>query len=50
VSKRTYQIERITPEEDGTFTIESVHMPTNSSGVMEVAAGFDTNSNWVIEG
>jgi hypothetical protein len=50
VTKRTYQIERITPEEDGTFTIESVHMPTNSSGVLEVAAGFDTNSNWVIEG
>jgi hypothetical protein len=33
---RTYQIERITPDDDGTFTIEAVHMPTNASGVLNL--------------
>jgi len=46
---RTYQIERITPDEEGTFNIEAVHMPTNASGVLELADGFDTGGNWVIE-
>jgi len=46
---RTYQIERITPDEEGTFNIEAVHMPTNASGVLELANGFDTAGNWVIE-
>ena len=46
---RTYQIERITPDEEGTFNIEAVHMPTNASGVLELADGFDTAGNWVIE-
>jgi len=47
---RTYQIERVTPDEEGTFSIEAVHMPTNASGVLELADGFDTAGNWVIEG
>jgi hypothetical protein len=46
---RTYQIERITPDEEGTFNIEAVHMPTSASGVLEMANGFDTAGNWVIE-
>jgi hypothetical protein len=46
---RTYQIERITPDEEGTFNIEAVHMPTNASGVLDLADGFDTAGNWVIE-
>ena len=46
---RTYQIERITPDEEGTFNIEAVHMPTNASGVLELADGFDTAGNWVTE-
>ena len=46
---RTYQIERITPDEEGTFTIEAVHMPTNASGILELADGFDTAGNWVTE-
>ena len=46
---RTYQIERVTPDEEGTFTIEAVHMPTNASGILELADGFDTAGNWVIE-
>ena len=47
---RVYQIERISPTDDGTFTIEALHMPVNSSGILLVADGFDTASNWVIEG
>jgi hypothetical protein len=47
---RTYQIERVTPDEEGAFSIEAVHMPTNASGVLELADGFDTAGNWVIEG
>ena len=47
---RTYQIERVTPDEESTFTIEAMHMPTNASGVLELADGFDTAGNWVIEG
>jgi predicted phage tail protein len=46
---RTYQIERITPDEEGAFNIEAVHMPTNASGVLELADGFDTAGNWVTE-
>ena len=33
--------ERVTPDEEGTFTIEAVHMPTNASGILELADGFD---------
>jgi len=46
---RTYQIERVTPDEEGTFSIEAVHMPTNSSGVLNLAEGFDNAGSWVIE-
>jgi hypothetical protein len=46
---RTYQIERITPTEEGTFTIEAVHMPTNGSDILELADGFDTAGNWSIQ-
>jgi len=45
---RVYQIERITSGDDGLFTLEAMHMPVNSSGVLEVADGFDTASNWSI--
>jgi hypothetical protein len=45
---RIYQIERITSGDDGLFTIEAMHMPVNSSGVLEVADGFDTAGNWSI--
>jgi hypothetical protein len=47
---RTYQIERVTPDEEGTFTIEAVYMPTNSSGVLKLAEAFDDDAgSWVIE-
>ena len=46
---RTYQIERVSPDEEGTFTIDAIHMPTNASGVLELADGFDTSGNWVTE-
>jgi hypothetical protein len=47
---RVYQVERITPDDDGAFTIEAMHMPVNSSGILEVADGFDTAGNWTIQG
>ena len=47
---RVYQVERITPDDEGTFTIEAMHMPVNGSGILEVAAGFDTAGNWEIQG
>jgi hypothetical protein len=51
---RTYQIERITPNDDGTFTIEAVHMPTNASGVLDLAENIELGSttssdNWTIQ-
>jgi len=46
---RTYQIERISPTEEGSYTIEAVHMPTNSSDILELADGFDTAANWTIQ-
>jgi len=45
---RVYQVERITPDDEGTFTIEAMHMPVNSSGIPLVADGFDTAGNWTI--
>ena len=47
---RVYQIERIAPDDDGAFTIEAMHMPVNSSGILKVADGFDTAGNWTISG
>ena len=47
---RVYQIERITSGDDGLFTIEAMHMPVNSSGILKVADGFDTAGNWTIQG
>ena len=47
---RVYQVERITPNDEGTFTIEAMHMPVNSSGILDVADGFDTAGNWTIQG
>jgi len=41
---RTYQIERISSNDDGTFTIEAVHMPTNSSGILDIAANIELGS------
>ena len=45
---RTYQIERVTPDEEGTFTIEAVYMPTNPSGVLKLAEAFDDPGSWEI--
>jgi hypothetical protein len=46
---RTYQISRITPTEEGVYDVEAVHMPTNSSGILLVAADWDTAGAWVIQ-
>lgn len=49
-ASRTYQVERISADQDGTFTIEALHMPVNTAGVPLVADGFDTAGNWTIQG
>jgi hypothetical protein len=46
---RTYQISRITPTEEGVYDVEAVHMPTNSAGILLVAADWDTAGAWVIQ-
>lgn len=51
---RTYQIERIAPTDEGTFTIEAVHMPTTAAGVLEIADNFEIGSTvsstyWTLE-
>lgn len=49
---RTYQIEKITPTTEGTFQIECVHMPTDSSGIPLIAknwGGSSSDANWVIQ-
>lgn len=47
-ASRTYQIERITAGEDGTFTIEALHMPVNNSGIPQVVVNFDNASSWEV--
>jgi hypothetical protein len=47
---RTYQIEKISPVQEGGFSIEAVHMPVNSSGILKLAEGFTNSSNWSIQG
>ena len=47
-ASRTYQIERITADQDGTFTIEALHMPVNSSGIPEAVVDFDNPSAWTL--
>ena len=46
---RSYQISRITPTDDGAYAIEAIHMPTDDSGIMLVAADWDTEGAWVIQ-
>lgn len=45
----TYQIERITPTEDGGFNVEAVHMPTTEAGILLLADGFTDDANWIIK-
>lgn len=50
---RTYQIDRITPNDDGTYEIQAAHMPTNTSGIPLIAlnwGGETSDGNWIIEG
>jgi len=46
---KNYQIESISAEEDGAFTIRAMHMPLTQDGILQVADGFDMFSNWIIE-
>ena len=45
-ASRTYQIERISADQDGTFTVEALHMPVNAGGIPEVVVDFDLASAW----
>lgn len=48
---RTYKIESVKLDEQGTIEIEAVHHPTDSSGVSEIGKNwttYTTNSNWNI--
>ena len=46
---RSYQITKISPTEDGAYRIEALHMPTDASGRMLVAADWDSAGAWVIQ-
>ena len=46
---RTYQIESITPDEEGSFTIEAVHMPTDANGFLQLVSDWDSASAWIIQ-
>jgi hypothetical protein len=50
---RTYQIERITPADEGGYSVEAVHMPTDEDGYLLLAkhwGGETSDSNWIIQG
>lgn len=44
----TYQINRISPTDEGKFSIEAIHMPTNDNGILLVAENWDNEDSWVI--
>jgi hypothetical protein len=46
---RSYQILKITPTDDGAYSIEAVHMPTNASGFMLAVLDWDEAAAWVIQ-
>jgi hypothetical protein len=46
---RTYRVETIRPLEDGRFAITALHAPTNSSGMLLAAVGWDDPGQWLIE-
>jgi hypothetical protein len=47
--QRTYRIERIEPGDEGTYEIDAIEMPTNSSGVLLMAQLLTDDANWVVE-
>ena len=46
---KTYLIERITSEEDGAFSIEASHAPTNDNGVLLMTEYFNTDTRWRVK-
>lgn len=46
---RSYQISKITPTDDGAYSIEALHMPTDAGGLMLAAADWDNAAAWVIQ-
>ena len=46
---RSYQISKITPTDDGAYSIEAIHMPTDANGFMIAVADWDNAAAWVIQ-
>jgi hypothetical protein len=46
---RSYQISKIAPTDDGAYSIEALHMPTNANGLMLAVADWDSAAAWVIQ-
>ena len=46
---KTYLIERITSEEDGAFSIEASHAPTDNNGVLLMTQYFNTDDRWRVK-
>ena len=46
---RSYQISKISPTDDGAYSIEAIHMPTDASGLMLAVADWDSGEAWVIQ-
>lgn len=46
---RSYQISKISPTDDGAYSIEAIHMPTDASGYMLAVADWDNAAAWVIQ-
>ena len=46
---RSYQISKISPTDDGAYSIEAIHMPTDASGFMLAVADWDSAGAWVIQ-
>jgi hypothetical protein len=46
---QTYQVESIEPSEEGYLAIEAVHMPTDASGTLRLAAGLFEPTGWIIQ-
>lgn len=46
---RSYQITKISPTDDGAYSIEALHMPTDASGLQLAVADWNSAPAWVIQ-
>lgn len=45
---KTYQVSRISPTEDGKFSLECIHAPINDKGELLIAEDWNNEDSWVI--